>query len=155
MMSDSINPLRVTKLLKKLVVERRGIRWHLSVKCRFVKYDSNGEEIYAEPYFTSRVFQITNAEEDMTATIEEAIGKISNDIETYIRCGSGWVFINVVQYKPLKGNSYIPRPMGLRGYHHGIVNIQNRDQNVLYIVCSTVKTRNAYTLLVGRVVASL
>ena len=118
------------------MTQKGAIRWYLSVQVKFTKPNSEGEEISAEPYFTSKCQHIlNNVEEDINTEVTEAITKISEDVDTFLKNGSGWVldrviktYVNIALYKPLKGKSYIPLPKGLIGHRHGIVNIQNDDQ---------------------------
>ena len=55
-------------------------------------------------------------------------------IESWLSEGSGWVidgvnsdYINVANYKPLKGLSYIELPTELRNSAKGLVNLKNKD----------------------------
>ena len=48
--------------------------------------------------------------------------------------GSGWTissvdghFVNVVKYRPLEGNSYIPLPVELRHCKKGLDNLKNEE----------------------------
>ena len=130
----SINLVRVKNILNQELQHKSAIKWYLSVKVKMVKIDSDrqvSEE--AEPYFTSRCYTLLQSD-DLEEQLQEAIQKIMDDFENFIREGSGWVlekvlkvFVNVGHYKPLKGKSFIPLPKGLTGRCHGIVNIQNHD----------------------------
>ena len=129
----SIDPNRVIKLLRVKVQQKGALRWYMSVNVRFIKQNSEGNETTVQPYFTSRCMQIINVEEDIASQVQVAIDKISRDVETFLRNGSGWVlerviktFINIAAYKPLKGKSYIPLPNRLHRTN-GIINIQNTD----------------------------
>ena len=55
-------------------------------------------------------------------------------IEVWISEGSGWTidrvdnnYINVVNYKPLNGSSYIELPTELKNSAKGLINIKNED----------------------------
>ena len=55
-------------------------------------------------------------------------------IEVWISEGSGWTidrvdnnYINVVNYKPLNGSSYIELPTELKNSAKGLINIKNKD----------------------------
>ena len=128
----SINQPRVEKILGQELSKKGPIKWYISVKVRFAKVTPEGE-VFAEPFFTSRCYLLVNAA-SLQDQFQEALQKLLNDCESFIRNGSGWVmdkvlkvFVNVGQYKPLKGKSYIPLPQGLSGNNHGIINIQNTD----------------------------
>ena len=100
---------------------------------RLVKLNTEGEEIVAMPYFTSKCNQLVNPQ-DTTEQVMAAKQKILNGLDEYLSMGSGWVFdrvllvfINIGKYQPLRGTSYIPLPKGLNACR-GIVNIQNNDE---------------------------
>ena len=68
------------------------------------------------------------------------IYEILNKSATYQKNGSGWYFkevlsleIHTVDYKPMKGSSYIPLPDCIMK-KKAIVNIQNRDQKCFFSV---------------------
>ena len=100
---------------------------------RLVKLNTEGEEIVAMPYFTSRCNQLVNPQ-DTTEQVIEAKQKILNGLNEYLSKGSGWVFdrvllvfINIGKYQPLCRTSYIHLPKGLNASMN-IVNIQNNDE---------------------------
>ena len=60
--------------------------------------------------------------------------KISNSLDIWISADSGWVidkteglYINVANYEPLSGSSYIALPKVLDYYRKGLINIKNKD----------------------------
>ena len=60
--------------------------------------------------------------------------QILNGIGVWVSEGSGWTisstdehYINTVVYKPTKGSSYIPLPVGLRNSTKGLANLKNDD----------------------------
>jgi len=65
------------------------------------------------------------------------VDEVRGDIEAWSERGSGWVvdkilevIINVAQYQPLNGGSYMPLPENLKK-KKAIINIQNRDNQCL------------------------
>ena len=55
-------------------------------------------------------------------------------VAVWISEGSGWTvesvdnhYINVVQYEPMKGSSYIELPTELRHHQKGLINMKNED----------------------------
>ena len=65
--------------------------------------------------------------------LKEMINEILNTISIYQKNGSGWYFkevirleIHIVDYKPLKGETYIPLPEFLQK-KKAIINLQNKD----------------------------
>ena len=94
----SIDPNRVIKLLRVKVQQKGALRWYMSVNVRFIKQNSEGNETTVQPYFTSRCMQIINVEEDIASQVQVAIDKISRDVETFLRNGSGWVLERVIKH---------------------------------------------------------
>ena len=69
--------------------------------------------------------------------LNQFIDEVKGDIEAWSQKGSGWVideileaFINVAQYQPLSGGSYMDLPKKLKN-KKVILNIQNRDNQCL------------------------
>jgi len=65
------------------------------------------------------------------------VDEVRSEIEAWSERGSGWVvdkileaIINVAQYQPLNGGSYMPLPEKLKN-KKAIINIQNRDNQCL------------------------
>lgn len=64
--------------------------------------------------------------------------EIQNKIATWISEGSSWAikpvdnrYINIVQYNPLKGSSYIQLPSELRNFAKGLINLKSNDSECL------------------------
>ena len=97
-------------------------------------FDKNGLAGYKEDeaYFRTekkRVLKSTNVEK----LVKDNIKKINLDIEKYQNNGSGWYFknikelqINVVEYFPQKGSSYIDLPVWIKN-KKAIINPKNKD----------------------------
>jgi len=69
--------------------------------------------------------------------INQFVDEVRGEIEAWSERGSGWVvdeiseaIINVAQYQPIKGGSYMPLPEKLKN-KKAILNIQNRDNMCL------------------------
>ena len=134
----SINPPRAVRLLKELLLKKGAIKWYMSVNCKLVKSNVDGDEISCEPYFTSRCSSVL-IDNQINGSVEEALGKILNDLDNYLKNGSGWalekvlkVYINVARYKPLKGHSFIELPRKLKNTK-AIINIQNTNDHRCFI----------------------
>ncbi len=97
-------------------------------------YDQKGFVGYREDdaYFrtnTKKVLESTNVEN----IVKGNINKINLDIDKYQQNGSGWVFssikkleINLNDYSPTKGSSYIDLPKWVK-LKKAIINIKNKD----------------------------
>ena len=69
--------------------------------------------------------------------LNQFIDEVKGEIEAWSERGSGWImgkileaFINVAQYRPLRGGSYMPLPKKLQN-KKAIINVQNRDNKCL------------------------
>ena len=58
-------------------------------------------------------------------------------IYVWINNGSGWIieliesqYINISTDRPLSGSSYMDLPVELRSPRKGLINIENKDENV-------------------------
>ena len=97
-----------------------------------MKLKADGSDEISEPHFRSLCMTTLNDHE-----IEEQVGKASQKIlsafSTYQKEGSGWTLseilhldLNVAQYKPWKGSSYLPLPKKLQD-KKAIINVENED----------------------------
>ena len=116
------------------------VRTLKSVKIQFsllVRFSKNrGEEVKRmEHYFNRMQLAILNEHNMVTLNhlLNEFIDHVKGEIEAWSQRGSGWVideileaFMNVAQYQPLRGGSYIVLPAKLKN-KKAILNIQNRD----------------------------
>ena len=69
--------------------------------------------------------------------LNQFIDEVKGEIEAWSERGSGWImdkileaFINVAQYQPMRGESYMPLPKTLQN-KKAIINVQNRDNQCL------------------------
>ena len=90
-----------------------------ALKVTFVKRKDE-HNIYKPAYFNSRAQIVINAN-DFLPTLGVSKQKILNSIGAWLSERSGWTissidehYINTVVYKPTKGSSYIPLPVGLQ-----------------------------------------
>ena len=118
--------------LSKELVEKRGIKWFISVKVRFTKPKPDGEDLATEPHFRSLCMKTVNQHE-LDNQLEEAKQKIIQSLVLFQKEGSGWVLdeilhldLSIAQYTPVKGSSYIPLPSKLKT-KKAIINIKNSD----------------------------
>ena len=69
--------------------------------------------------------------------LNQFLDEVKGEIEAWSQRGSGWVvdeileaFINIAQYQPLRGGSYMELPKKLKA-KNAIINVQNRDDECL------------------------
>ncbi|CAB4015283.1 Gastrula zinc finger [Paramuricea clavata] len=118
--------------LSKELEMKKGLKWFISVKARFVKPKVGGEDLYSEPHFRSLCTTTVNVH-DMEKQLHEACSKILDSLAIYQKEGSGWILdeilhldLNMAKYTPLKGSSYIPLPRKLKT-KKAIINVKNTD----------------------------
>ena len=132
--------------LKQLQSTRKGIKFHIesilkSMKgLKFVenlkvtfKKNSKNEIIIKTAYFNSKPKTIINKTQ-ITEELQSSKHEILNITAQWISEGSGWTiesvdnhYLNIVQYEPMKGSSYIKLPEELRHPKKGLINMKNND----------------------------
>ena len=122
----------VEYLFNNLLVQTKGFKFVETLQVKFVKY-SNDKKIQKNGYFNSTTDLIIN-ETDIKSAIQASQQQILNKIAQWISEGSGWTiqsienhYINIVNYSPLKGSSYIKLPQELRNSAKGLINMKNKD----------------------------
>src|SRR5688572_5813510 len=116
-----------------LLTKNRGVKVQFNLMCGMKKVDmKSGEEVEAEPNFKSKTEIILEAT-DVGEIYSSAVDKIKESMASYQMQGSNWRFksvvkldIDTVEYKPLKGSSYIPLPEYLAN-KKAIINLKNHD----------------------------
>ena len=132
--------------LKQLQSTRKGIKFHIesilkSMKgLKFVenlkvtfKKNSKNEIITKTAYFNSKPKTIINKTQ-ITEELQSSKHEILNITAQWISEGSGWTiesvdnhYLNIVQYEPMKGSSYIELPQELNNPKKGLINLKNND----------------------------
>ena len=122
----------IEHLFKNLLVQTKGFKFVETLRVKFEKY-SNGKKILKNGYFNSTTDLIIN-KTDIKLALQASQQQILNKIAQWISEGSGWTiqlienhYINIVNYSPLKGSSYIKLPQELRNPQKGLINLQNKD----------------------------
>ena len=122
----------VEYLFINLLVQTKGFKFVETLQVKFVKH-SNDKKMLKNGYFNSTTDLIIN-ETDIKLAIQASQQQILNIIAQWISEGSGWTiqsienhYINIVNYNPLKGSSYIKLPQELRNSAKGLINMKNKD----------------------------
>ena len=120
----------VEYLFNNLLVQTKGFKFVETLQVKFVKY-SNDKKIQKNVFFNSSTDLIIN-ETDIKLSLQASQQQILNKIAQWISEGSGWTiqsienhYINIVNYNPLKGSSYIKLPQELK--NRSLINLQNKD----------------------------
>ena len=122
----------VEYLFNNILVQTKGFKFVETLQVKFLKH-SNDKKILKNGYFNSTTDLIIN-ETDIKLAIQASQQQILNIIAQWISEGSGWTiqlienhYINIVNYNPLKGSSYIELPQELRNSAKGLINMKNKD----------------------------
>ena len=120
----------INHLFENLLIQTKGFKFVETLQVKFVKY-SNDKTISKNGYFNSTADLIIN-ETDIKLSLQASQQQILNKIAQWISEGSGWTiqsienhYINIVNYNPLKGSSYIKLPQELK--NRSLINLQNKD----------------------------
>ena len=110
----------------------KGLKFVETLKVTFKKLGKDGI-LDKTAYFNSKAQTIINKKEIPEAS-QLTKQQILNKIAVWISEGSGWTiesvdnhYLNIVQYQPMKGSSYIKLPQELRNSGKGLINMKNED----------------------------
>ena len=118
--------------IKNIIESKKGLKFVETLKVTFTKM-SGGEIIHKSAYFNSKPQTIINNTE-IFGSLQLSEQQILNLVAVWISEGSGWTiesvdnhYLNIVQYEPMKGSSYIELPQELRNSRKGLINMKNED----------------------------
>ena len=118
--------------IKKSLSAMKGLKFIESLKITLWKPQDDGW-IYKSAYFNSKPQTIIN-DNSINEALQLTKQQILNFIAQWISEGSGWTiesvnghYLNIVQYQPMKGSSYIQLPQELRNSAKGLINLKNND----------------------------
>ena len=138
--SDWDDPLKQLNNTKKAVADKiqlelnkmKGLKLNVTIQITFEKQAEN-KLITKQAFFNNKAI-IVLTEKDLDNILQVSTNQIINRIGNWLSEGSGWTiksvdnhYINIAQYKPLKGSSYIKLPEELRHPKKGLINIKNND----------------------------
>ena len=116
----------------------KSVKLQFSLLVKFyMKRDGKVEEM--DHYFNRMRPAILNEHniDTLNPLLNQFIDEVKGEIEAWSERGSGWImdkileaFINVAQYQPMRGGSYIELPTKLKN-KRAIINVQNRDNQCL------------------------
>ena len=118
--------------IMKILTSMKGLKFIETLTVTFKKF-VNSEIVYKTAYFNSKPQTIINNVE-IPEALQLSKEQILNIIAQWISEGSGWTIesvdnhhLNIVQYQPMKGSSYIKLPQELRNSSKGLINMKNED----------------------------
>ena len=120
----------VKNLFDKLLREKRGFKYTISVKITLKKRINDNEIDPRTVYLNSSAKTVINRGYYLNELFEE----ILNKLDIWINESSEWVIdkieglcFNISNYEPLLGGSYIPLPKVLNNSIKGLINLKNKD----------------------------
>ena len=126
----SVSKNSIKNLFDELLREKRGFKYIISVKITLKKRINDNEFDPKTLYFNSLIKTVINQRYHLNDSFEE----ILNLLDIWINEGSGWIidkieglYINISNYEPLLGGSYIPLPKALNNSMKGLINLKNKD----------------------------
>ena len=115
-----------------ILTSMKGLKFVETLRVTFKKL-ANDEIVYKTAYFNSKAQTIINNIE-IPEALQSSKQQILNMIAQWVSEGSGWTiqsvdnhYLNIVQYQPMKGSSYIKLPQELRNSKKGLINMKNED----------------------------
>ena len=109
----------------------KGFKYVETLQVKFIKF-SNGQKTEKNGFFNSKADLILN-NTNIQASLQISKQYILNIISQWVSEGSGWTVesieshhLNIVNYSPLKGSSYIELPPEIKK-SKGLINIKNED----------------------------
>ena len=91
-------------------------------------------ELYTKQHISIANLKPSSITQEINEALQLSKQQILNMIAQWISEGSGWTiesvdnhYLNIVQYQPMKGSSYIKLPQELRNSAKGLINMKNED----------------------------
>ena len=116
----------------KILTSKKGLKFIETLKVTFNK-QTKDRITQKTAYFNSKAQEITN-NVMVVESLKLSKDQILNIIAQWISEGSGWTiesvdnhFLNIVEYTPLNGSSYIKLPSELNHHKKGLINLKNND----------------------------
>ena len=130
---------RITELFGELLSEVKGFKYQITLFVTLKKSKLDGAVEYAAVYLNSFVKAVINY--DFDDNIDKSFSEILFRLDNWINEGSGWVierlndqYLNIGQYAPLVGSSFIELPKELSNPKKGLINLGNKD-NKCFMWC--------------------
>ena len=130
---------RITELFGELLSEMKGFKYQIALFVTLKKSKLDGTVEYTAVYLNSFVKAVINY--DFDDSIDKSISEILFRLDNWINEGPGWViervndqYLNISQYAPLVGSSFIKLPEELKNPKRGLINLLNTD-NKCFMWC--------------------
>ena len=126
---------RLQAHLKKVLSEKKGIKWNLMYHCTLSMPNPYRQELrIREGYFRTPHPMVSTYPQQLPEQLEMAMETVEERMSLFAQAGSGWTLeannalvLEMVDYQPLGGSTYIELPKDVYDTK-SIVNIKNEDQ---------------------------
>ena len=120
----------INELFTDFLREKRGFKYFITVKVTLKNVLIMDGFDLLRPHFNWTIKTVIND----IFFIEDSFEEIINRIDQWTSEGSGWIidniesfYINIANYEPLSGITYIPMSKELNNSMKGLINIKNKD----------------------------
>ncbi|GFW35145.1 uncharacterized protein TNCV_5067101 [Trichonephila clavipes] len=127
------NSKEVIRIVENKSKEKKGIKWYVCAKVRFVRKTVETEEEKCESHSRS-ICEMSLLNESPEKKVTKAFLKILSSCEEFEGKGSGWILDEILHlevktcaYQPLAASSYIPLPKTI-AKKKAVINIKNSDE---------------------------
>ena len=127
--------------------KKKGFKYVLSTKIIFKKHINDNEHKYSTVYFNSLIKTVINQIYHLNESFEETL----NLLDIWINESSAWtidqidgLYINISNYEPLLGGSYIPLLKVLNNSMNGLINLKNKDKCFMWCRGRLINPKNSH-----------
>lgn len=125
---------RLKQRLEYALQEKRGVKWNLILHVQMKMESGNDKEpVKSSPFFRAGPY-LSTYPEDLEEQIYQAAEMVQVRFSNFQGWGSGWTLdhnihlqLEISEYKPLKGSTYIPLPIGIQN-KKAVVDVKNEDE---------------------------
>ena len=118
-------------LFKNLLTEKRGFKYNLGTVATLKRWNNATNSYDIETiHIKTKAITVTNQRFNLNSAYEE----LKHRLDIWTGLGSGWIIdkiedinIDIANYDPLSGSSYISLPSELKHPMKGLINPKNKD----------------------------
>ena len=121
----------INDLFKDFLKEKRGFKYNLGTTITLKRWNNATNSYDIDTiYLNAKAITVTNERFNLNSAYEE----LKHRLDIWTGLGSGWItdkietlFIDISNYNPLAGSSYISLPPDLNNPKKGLINLKNKD----------------------------
>ena len=126
---------RLEKHLKKVLKEKKAVKWNLMYHCTLSMPDKyQTEPLIDKPYFRTPYPMTSTYPQQLREQLNAAMEAAEERMSSFMQAGSGWVLqenhaiaLEMVDYQLIGGSSYIELPKDVY-VSKAVINVKNHDQ---------------------------